>query len=81
MDRKKLSLQLDFPMGMSITTIYCYKARPAEKAVLQMDQATISSLPGIVKRLTQVVKGTILVKGGVRDQDTDGLSSRWLQRT
>lgn len=57
MDRKKLSLQLDFPMGMSITTIYCYKARPAEKAVLQMDQFTIPSLPGIVKTLNTSCKG------------------------
>lgn len=75
-DRRKSPLRLAFQMGVSLTTSYCCKVRPRERAVLQTDQPRIPSLPGIFRHLRQVAKGNILMRGGrVRDQGTDGLSS------
>lgn len=57
MDRMNSPLWKAFQMGMSITPIYCYKLRPEEKAVLQMDQDWIPGLPGIFRHLWQVSRG------------------------
>lgn len=56
MDRTNSPLWLAFQMSMSITPAYSYRLRPEEKAVLQMDQAWIPSLPGIFKHWWQVLR-------------------------